>query len=108
MKKYSLEEVSEKLSNIFNNMGYMINVDETYLTSVAVDFEGNRVVEYSESLSRVILEKVLADEIPAFNTEYTGIFSKQWTFDPLFKIPALDAIDLATAGKVVVESYRNK
>lgn len=103
-----LEEVGSKLEKVFESMGYTINVNETYLTSIAIDGEGRQLVDYSESLSRVIMEKVQADELPRFNNKYTGIFSKPWTFDRAHRIVELDAIDLNNAGRVVVESYRNK
>lgn len=103
-----LEEVSNRLEKVFEKMGYAINVNETYLTSVVIDAEEQQLVDYSESLSRVIMEKVQADELPRFNNKYTGIFSRQWTFDRAYRVVELDAIDLNHAGQVVVESYRNK
>ncbi|MHC8290698.1 hypothetical protein ACYZUD_28600 [Pseudomonas sp. XS1P51] len=108
VKNYLLEEVSEKLGKIFNDMGYAINVDETFLTSVVTNDEGKQVVDYSESLSWAIMEKVQADELPAFDDTYAGIFSERWTFDPAYRIIELDMIDLNHVGRIVVESYRNK
>ncbi|WP_223480594.1 MULTISPECIES: hypothetical protein [unclassified Pseudomonas] len=101
-----LEEVSKKLTGAFGVLGYAINVDETYLNSVVINDEGKQVVDYSESLSWAIMEQVQADELPRFNTEYAGIFSKRWTFDKADRVAYLDSIDLNTAGRIVVESYR--
>jgi len=103
-----LEEVSKELAEVFGQMGYSINVDETYLNSVVVNDEGKQVVDYSESLSWAIMEKVQADELPAFNTVYAGIFFERWTFDKADRVVGLDIIDLNNAGRVVVESYRSK
>ncbi|WP_223415053.1 MULTISPECIES: hypothetical protein [unclassified Pseudomonas] len=103
-----LEEVSKKLAEVFGHMGYSISVDETYLNSVVVNDEGKQVVDYSESLSWAVMEKVQADELPAFNTVYAGIFSERWTFDKADRVAGLDIIDLNNAGRVVVESYRSK
>ncbi|WP_032828655.1 hypothetical protein [Pseudomonas sp. GM60] len=103
-----LEEVSKKLAEVFGHMGYSISVDETYLNSVVVNDEGKQVVDYSESLSWAVMEKVQADELPAFNTVYAGIFSERWTFDKADRVVGLDIIDLNNAGRVVVESYRSK
>ncbi|MBD9587654.1 hypothetical protein IB254_11350 [Pseudomonas sp. PDM03] len=106
MSNKLLEEVSKKLAEVFGHMGYAINVDETYLNSVVINDEGKQVVDYSESLSWAIMEKVQADELPKFNTVYAGIFSKRWTFDKADRVADLDADDLSNAGRVVVESYR--
>jgi hypothetical protein len=103
-----LEEVGNKLGKVFENMGYTINVNETYLTSVVINEEGRQVVDYSESLSWAIMEKVQSDELPKFNDKYAGVFSERWTFDPAYRIAGLDMIDINNAGRVVVESYRNK
>lgn len=108
MKDYSLEEVSERLSKVFNNMGFAINVDETYVTSIVINAQGEQVVDYSESLSWAILEKVQADELPKFSDDFAGVFSERWTFDPAYRIAGMDMIDVNNAGGVVVESYRNK
>lgn len=108
MKNYLLEEVSERLGLVFKNMGYTINVDETYLTSIVINDKGEQVVDYSESLSWAIMEKVQADELPKFYDDFVGVFSERWTFDPVYRIAELDMIDINNAGSIVVESYRNK
>lgn len=108
MSNKLLEEVSKKLAEVLGHMGYSINVDETYLNSVVFNDEGKQVVDYSESLSWAIMEKVQADELPAFNEVYAGIFSERWTFDKADRVSGLDIKDLNNAGRVVVESYRSK
>lgn len=108
MNNYLLKEVSEKLAEVFSHMGYTISVDETYLNSVVLNDEGKQVVDYSESLSWAVMEKVQADELPAFNNVYAGVFSKRWTFDKADRVVGLDITDLNNAGRVVVESYRSK
>lgn len=108
VKNYLLEEVSKKLAEVFGDMSIAINADETYLNSVVVNDEGKQMVDYSESLSWAIMEKVQENELPAFNDEYAGIFFKRWTFDKNDRVTELDIADLNKAGRVVVESYRNK
>jgi hypothetical protein len=108
VKDYLLEEVSARLGKVFNNMGYTINVDETYLTSIVINEKGEQLVDYSESLSWAIMSKVQENELADFSDEFVGVFSERWTFDPVYRIVELDMIDINTAGSVVVESYRNK
>ena len=108
MKNYLLEEVSERLGMVLKDMGYTINVDETYLTSIVINDKGEHVIDYSESMSWAIMEKVQADELPKFNDDFAGVFSERWTFDPVYRIAELDMIDINNAGGLVVESYRNK
>ncbi|CAI8864745.1 DUF3848 domain-containing protein [Pseudomonas sp. IT-P253] len=106
MKSELFEAVSEELGKIFKKMGYTINVDETYLTSVVINDQGEQVVDYSKSLSWAIMEKVQTDEFPAFDDTYAGVFFKQWTFDPAYRIVELDMIDINHVGRLVVESFR--
>lgn len=108
MKTGLLEEVSAKLNNIFQSTGYMINADETYLNSIVINDQGEQVVDYSESLSWTIMEKVQVDELPAFSEKFSGVFSEAWTFDPVYKIVGLDVEQINLFGRAVVESYRNK
>ncbi|MVV52232.1 hypothetical protein EJA72_28955 [Pseudomonas sp. PB120] len=103
-----LKEVSEQLTKILGHMGYNLDVDQTYLSSVVINDEGKQVVDYSESLSWAIMEKVQADEFPKFNSEYAGVFFKRWSFEKNDRVVGLDVIDLNNAGRVVVESYRTK
>lgn len=108
MKNYLLEEVSDRLGKVFKDMGYTIDVDQIYLTSVVIDGEGKPLVDYSESLSWAIMEKVQADELPAFNDTYAGIFFERWTFDPAYRVDALHMEQININGCMVVESFRNK
>lgn len=108
MKTGLLEEVSAKLNKIFQDTGYTINADDTYLNSVVINAQGEQVVDYSESLSWAIMEKVQSDEIPAFSDKYAGVFSEQWTFDPAYQIVELDIEQVNLFGRAVVESYRYK
>ncbi|MGY2187906.1 hypothetical protein D3C81_342060 [compost metagenome] len=103
-----LKEISEKLAQIYNIFGYTIDPDKTYLTSVVVNEQGKQVVDYSESLSWAIMEKVQANEIPDFKEDFAGVFFKQWTFDSAYRIAGLDVIDVNTSGRIVVESYRDE
>ncbi|SEE06684.1 hypothetical protein [Pseudomonas migulae] len=106
MKTGLLEEVSAKLDRIFRDMEYTINVDDTYLTSIVINDLGEQVVDYSQSLSWAIMEKVQADELPAFSEKYAGVFSQQWTFESAYKIVGLDIQQVNLFGRAVVESYR--
>lgn len=106
MKTGLLEEVSAKLNSIFQDMGYTINPDDTYLNSIVINDQGEQVVGYSESLSWAIMEKVQADELPAFNEQYAGVFSERWTFESAYQIVGLDVQQVNLFGRAVVESYR--
>jgi hypothetical protein len=107
MKTGLLEEVSAKLNTIFQSTGYTINADDTYLNAMVINDQGEQVVDYSESLSWAIMEKVQADEWPAFDEEYAGVFSEQWTFDPVYRVVGLDVEQVNLFGRAVVESYRS-
>lgn len=108
MSNHLLKEVSEKLAEIFKGMGYAIDVDNTYLTSVVVNEQGKQVVDYSESLSWAIMEKVQANEWPDFKEDFAGVFFKQWTFDPAYRVTGLDVIDVNNSGRFIVQSYRDE
>jgi hypothetical protein len=108
MKTGLLEEVSAKLNQIFQSLGYTINADDTYLNSTVINDQGEQVVDYSESLSWAIMEKVQADERPAFNEDYAGVFSERWTFDPVYRVVSLDVEQVNLFGRAVVESYRSR
>ncbi|WP_338584782.1 hypothetical protein [Pseudomonas sp. MAG733B] len=103
-----LKEVSEKLAEIFEGMGHAIDVDKTYLTSVVVNEQGKQVVDYSESLSWAIMEKVQANELPDFKEDFAGVFFKQWTFDPAYRVASVDVIDVNNSGRFIVRSYRDE
>jgi hypothetical protein len=106
MKTALLEEVSAKLNKLFKSTGYSINADETYLNSIVINDQGEQVVDYSESLSWAIMEKVQADEWPAFSGDYAGVFFKPWTFNPDDRVVGLDVEQVNLFGRGVVESYR--
>lgn len=103
-----LEEVSQRLGKIFKDVGYTIDVDDTYLTSVVINDQGKQVVDYSESLSWAIMEKVQADELPEFSDEYAGVFSERWTFESDYRVLGLDVEQVKIFGCEVVESFRRK
>ncbi|MCP1499720.1 hypothetical protein J2Y86_004427 [Pseudomonas migulae] len=106
MKNELLEAVSEELGKLFKDAGYTINVDETYITSVVINDQGEQVVDYSESLSWAIMEKVQANELPAFKEKYAGVFTERWTYDSAFKVEWLDVEQVNLFGRAVVESWR--
>ncbi|VVN19152.1 hypothetical protein PS858_04517 [Pseudomonas fluorescens] len=107
MSNILLKEVSARLGEVFKETGFSINVDETYLTSVVINDQGEQVVDYSQSLSWAIMEKVQANELPRFNDTSAGIFFKQWTFDKAYRDPEVDIEQLNVNGRFVVQSFSN-
>jgi uncharacterized membrane protein len=102
-----LKEVSVRLAQVFKDKGFSIDVDETYLTSVVINDQGEQVVDYSQSLSWAIMEKVQDNELPMFNKTSAGVFARQWTFDKAYRDPDVDIEQLNVHGCFVVESFRN-
>lgn len=105
MNNILLEQVSAKLDKAFKDMDFSIDVDKTYLTSVVLD-QGKEVVDYSQSLSWAIMEKVQDDEFPEFNDVFAGVFTEQWTFDSTCRAK-VGIEQLNINGRLVVESFRN-
>ncbi|VVM60315.1 hypothetical protein PS662_01276 [Pseudomonas fluorescens] len=103
-----LEKVSQRLARIVEDVGYTIDVDDTYLTSVVINDQGKQVVDYSESLSWAVMEKVQADELPEFSDDYAGVFAERWTFEPDYRVPGLSVEQVRLFGCEVVESFRNR
>ncbi|EXF91358.1 hypothetical protein HK44_018595 [Pseudomonas fluorescens HK44] len=103
-----LKEISAMLDKDFEQLKYGIKADETYLNSTVVNDLGQRVVDYSQTLSWAIMEKVQDDEFPAFGDEYAGVFTRQWTFDPLYRVDnkIFNIEKLNLFGRGIVEYYR--
>ncbi|MFY0731115.1 hypothetical protein [Pseudomonas sp. NFX15] len=101
-----LKEVSKRLAEVYRNMGFTIDVDDTYLTSWVVNDQGKQVIDYSESLSWAIMEKVQINEVPHFEEAFAGVYSKRWTMDRAYQLVVIDLIDVNNVGRVVVESFR--
>ena len=107
MNNILLKEVSVRLGEVFKETGFSIDVDETYLTSVVINDQGEQVVDYSQSLSWVIMEKVQENELPRFNEASAGVFTKQWTFDKAYRDPDVDIEQLNVNGRFVFDSFQN-
>lgn len=107
MNNILLKEVSVRLGEVFKETGFSIDVDETYLTSVVINDQDEQVVDYSQSLSWAIMEKVQENELPRFNETSAGVFTKQWTFDKAYRDPDVDIEQLNVNGRFVFDSFQN-
>lgn len=105
-----LQEVSAKLRTIFTEFKYDLDPDETYLNAVVINDQGKQVVSYSQTLSWAIMEKVQDNELPAFHSEFAGVFSAPWTFDPQYRVNilAMNVDKLNILGGGVVRSFREE
>lgn len=103
-----LKKVGEILDQYFDQMQYGIKADEVYLTSVVINDQGKEIIDYSQSLTWAIMEKVQADEIPEYVEEFAGIFTEQWTFDPAYRVDVevFTIEKLNSVGRDVVEYFR--
>lgn len=105
-----LSEVTERLNKYFASLTYAVKAQEVYLSSVVINDLGQQVVDYSQTVAWAIMEKVQDDAFPEYHPASAGLFTRQWTFDPAYRVEekVLNIAELNMIGREVVESFRSR
>jgi hypothetical protein len=102
MEELNIERVRAILHARLSGRG--INVDEVYINGVYT--LENPQVTYSQTLVWALYLKLQGAEVPYFEGEHLGLFSKAYTFDSMYRFKGLEFDEINGISADIAELFQ--